>query len=116
MNRLIAFVATAKPDESRAFYRDVLGLTLVEESEFSIVFTSGETMLRVQKVDSVAPSTDTVLGWEVDSVEYRIVELSAKGVTFEHFDGLPHDEAATGWRPTAPKSRGSVTPMAISCR
>ena len=103
MNRLIAFVATAKPDESRAFYRDVLGLTLVEESEFSIVFLSGETMLRVQKVDSVAPSTDTALGWEVDSVEDRIAELTAEGVTFEHFDGLSHDEAGYWLSPDGTK-------------
>jgi catechol 2,3-dioxygenase-like lactoylglutathione lyase family enzyme len=103
MHRLIAFVATAKPDESRAFYQDLLGLTLVEESEFSIVFLSGETMLRVQKVASVAPSADTVLGWEVDSVEDRIAELTAKGVAFEHFDGLTHDEAGYWLSPDGTK-------------
>lgn len=88
MDRLIAFIATAKPDEARAFYRDKIGLTFVEESDFSIVFTSGETMIRIQKVAVVEPSADTTLGWEVDALRDRVAGLAERGVTFEYFDGL----------------------------
>jgi catechol 2,3-dioxygenase-like lactoylglutathione lyase family enzyme len=91
LDRLIAFVATARPDESRAFYRDILGLTFVEESPYAIVFTSGETMLRIQKVDEVPPPTDTALGWEVDDIAARMAELAAKGIAFERFDGFGQD-------------------------
>ena len=91
MDRLIAFVATAKPDESMAFYRDTLGLSLVEESEFSIVFLSGETMLRIQKVAEVSIPPDTALGWEVDDIARRVAELGAEGISFERFEGVRQD-------------------------
>lgn len=89
MNRLIAFIATARPVEAVAFYRDALGLTLLDETEFSLVFMSGETMLRIQKLQEVRPRPDTTLGWEVESIADRIAELTAKGVEFEWFEGLP---------------------------
>ena len=92
MDRLIAFIATAKPYESRAFYRDVVGLDLIEEAEFSIVLASGETMLRIQKVAEVEPGTDTALGWAVESIDVRIAELTERGVRFERFEGATTDD------------------------
>lgn len=86
---MIAFIATSRPAEAVAFYRDALGLTFLEETEFSLVFTSGDTMLRVQKLHEVRPRPDTTLGWEVDSIADRIQELSARGIEFEWFEGLP---------------------------
>ncbi len=103
MDRLIAFVATANPDDARAFYQDALGLTLIEESEFSIVFVSGETMLRIQKVPEVAIPPDTALGWEVDDIAGRIAELGDKGVIFERFDGFGQDESGVWTAPDGTK-------------
>lgn len=88
MDRLIAFIATARPDEARAFYREVLGLRFLEESDFSLVFLSGETMVRVQKVPEMTPGSDTALGWAVDSIEQRMAELAENGVVFERFGEL----------------------------
>lgn len=93
MRRLIAFVSTARPDESRSFYRDVIGLAFVEESPFAIVFLSGEAMLRIQKVGEVPRATDTALGWEVDDIAARMGELARKGIAFERFGGFEQDEA-----------------------
>lgn len=87
MNRLIAFIATAKEIESRTFYEDILGLRFIEDTPYSIVFASGETMLRIQKVAHVAPGTDTALGWAIDDIDARMTELAAKGVAFEAFEG-----------------------------
>lgn len=52
---LIAFIATANPKESTHFYRDVLGLTLVEDSPPALVFDVNGTMLRIAKVGIVTP-------------------------------------------------------------
>ena len=90
-------------EEARAFYGETLVLRFVEESEFSIVFLSGETMLRVQKVAEVTVAPDTALGWEVESIEDRIAELAAKGVAFEHFDGLTHDDTGYWLSPDGTK-------------
>lgn len=92
MNRLIAFVATAKPAESRQFYSETIGLALIEETEFSIVFSSGETMLRIQKVSDVTIPPDTALGWEVDDIAGRVQDLTNKGAVFGQFDGFPQDD------------------------
>ena len=35
--KIVCFVATAKPDAAKRFYRDTLGLSLVEDSPFAIV-------------------------------------------------------------------------------
>jgi catechol 2,3-dioxygenase-like lactoylglutathione lyase family enzyme len=48
---LIAFAATARTNDAKAFYRDVLGLPLIEDSPFAVVFDANGTMLRVAKVD-----------------------------------------------------------------
>ena len=103
MNRLIAFVATAKPTEAKRFYRDVLGLIFVEESPFSLVFLSGETMLRIQKVAEVTIAGDTALGWQVDSIEQRMSELEARGVAFERFDSLAQDPSGMWVTPDGTK-------------
>ncbi|MDQ2904140.1 MAG: VOC family protein [Chloroflexota bacterium] len=35
---IIAFIATTQPEQARVFYREVLGLRLVEDTPFSLVF------------------------------------------------------------------------------
>lgn len=47
--RAVAFVATAEAQRALAFYRDVLGLTLQEDTPFAIVFDAHGTMLRFKK-------------------------------------------------------------------
>jgi catechol 2,3-dioxygenase-like lactoylglutathione lyase family enzyme len=95
-NRLIAFLATARPADSLAFYRDVVGLSVVEDAPFALVFLSGETMIRIQKVRDVVPGNDTALGWEVPDLRARMAELRQRGVRFVSFDGFPQDDGV--WR------------------
>jgi len=49
---LMAFVATQRAAEALAFYRDVLGLRLVADEPYAVVFRSGAVTLRIQKVES----------------------------------------------------------------
>jgi len=87
------FVATARPDDALAFYRDVLNLQLVEDSPFALVFNTGGRSLRVQKArETVMPAPTTVLGWNVADIRAEIDELTGKGVAFTRFDGLPQDD------------------------
>lgn len=64
---IMAFIATATPDRAREFYCDQLGLKLIEDHQFALVFDAGGTMLRVQKVKEVREAQDTALGWQVGS-------------------------------------------------
>ena len=47
---LVGFVATANAKAAAQFYQSVLGLELVEDSPFALVFDSNGTTLRIQKV------------------------------------------------------------------
>jgi catechol 2,3-dioxygenase-like lactoylglutathione lyase family enzyme len=89
---LIAFVATANADLARAFYRDTLGLTLIDEHDFALVFDSAGTTLRVQKVASVAPIPYTALGWRVADVHASVRTFVERGVSFERFPGIEQDD------------------------
>jgi catechol 2,3-dioxygenase-like lactoylglutathione lyase family enzyme len=88
---LIAFLATADAARARTFYTGTLGLRLVEDSPFALVFDVMGTMLRIQKVAALTPHPFTVLGWQVDDVAAAVRELVGRGVTFNRYDGLDQD-------------------------
>jgi catechol 2,3-dioxygenase-like lactoylglutathione lyase family enzyme len=96
---LVAFAATARPEQARAFYRDVLRLPMVEESPFALVFDCGGTMLRVQKVERVEPPPHTVLGWSVADVAAEVEALAARGIRFQRYPGMEQDAAGVWTSP-----------------
>ena len=100
---LIAFAATTRPDEARAFYSDTLGLEMTEDSPFALVFDANGTALRIQKVQEMAPPGHTILGWEVADIAAAITTLAARGVTCEHFEPLPQDEKGVWTTPDGTK-------------
>jgi catechol 2,3-dioxygenase-like lactoylglutathione lyase family enzyme len=87
-------VATAKPEQSRAFYQDTLDLKFISDQPYALVFDTGGIMMRVQKVEQVVPPPYTVLGWEVENIDQSVTELTARGVVFEQFPFLTQDESA----------------------
>ena len=89
---VIAFVASVHPDQARVFYKDVLGLTLVDDNPFALVFDANGVMLRVQKVESLAPAVHTTLGWHVPDIRLAMAGLLRHGVAFERYAGLPQDD------------------------
>jgi len=91
-SHLIAFVATALPDQARAFYRDVLGLALRSEDDYALVFDANGTALRVAKVQELTPAPQTVLGWQVDDAEFVVRQLGVKGVRFERYPWMVQDD------------------------
>jgi catechol 2,3-dioxygenase-like lactoylglutathione lyase family enzyme len=97
-SKVVAFVATQVPEEAKAFYEKVLGLRLVADEEYAIVFDANGTMLRIQKAQEVKPHPYTSMGWEVDDIEAKVRELKSRGVTFEIFGFLPQDELGI-WSP-----------------
>ena len=102
-SKLVGFVATSRPRESRQFYEETLGLSLLEDSPVALVFDAFGTVLRLQKVKSVSASAYTVLGWEVSSIEGVVQRLSDKGVSFERYDGMPQDELGIWTTPAGAK-------------
>jgi catechol 2,3-dioxygenase-like lactoylglutathione lyase family enzyme len=100
---VIAFVPTKDSARAKSFYRDILGLKLVADEPFALVFDAAGTMLRVAKVDKLSPAPFTVLGWKVHDMSAAIRELTGRGITFERFEGLPQDEAGICTFPSGAK-------------
>lgn len=89
---IVAFVTTSNPVHARAFYRDTLGLRLVEESGFALVFDANGVTLRVAIAGKVTIAPYTVLGWQVADVIAKAKELVKAGVKLERFEGMGQDE------------------------
>jgi catechol 2,3-dioxygenase-like lactoylglutathione lyase family enzyme len=96
-HELVAFLATRDAARARAFYEGVLGLSLVEDSGFALVFDARGTTLRIQKVDDLRPHPFTALGWQVPRIDEVVDHLAHRGVTFERFPGMDQDARGI-WR------------------
>ena len=102
-SKIISFVATQNPASARKFYEQTLGLTLVSDDPFALVFDAPGAMLRVQKVKELRPARHTVLGWEVNDIRAEIAELTKKGFRFERFEGLTQNELGIWTSPSGAK-------------
>ena len=90
---VIGFIPTVKPDLARDFYTKVLGLRLESEDEFALVFTSGETSIRVVKVAEFKPFPFTIIGWHLSSpLQDSVHALTERGVVFERYTWMQQDK------------------------
>lgn len=90
--KIVAFVGVSNADKARAFYRDTLGLTMVHEDGFALVFDVAGIMLRVTPVGEVRPQPYTVLGWQVQDATATVRAMAAAGVKLERYPHVPQDE------------------------
>ena len=97
---IICFVATRNPVKARKFYEDTLGLKMVSDEPFALVFDANGTMLRVSKVEKLTPAQHTVLGWKVADIRAAVRELSTRGVRFERFPGMAQDDSGVWGSPS----------------
>jgi catechol 2,3-dioxygenase-like lactoylglutathione lyase family enzyme len=103
---IMAFSATTDAERAKVFYRDQLGLKLVSEEQYALVFDAGGTMLRVQRVKEVREAQYTTLGWNVPDIAAMVEQLAKAGVKFEQY-GLPGQDEKGIWTPP-----GSATKVA----
>jgi catechol 2,3-dioxygenase-like lactoylglutathione lyase family enzyme len=88
---LIAFLPTTDSGRARRFFAETLGLRLVEESPYALVFDAGGTMLRITPVDAMPSAGFTVLGWRVTDIEASTSALTTRGVEFIRYAGMRQD-------------------------
>jgi catechol 2,3-dioxygenase-like lactoylglutathione lyase family enzyme len=99
----VAFVATRDPGRAKKFYRDTLGLRLVSEDEFALVFDAAGTMLRVTRVQELAAAKYTVLGWQVRDIGQTAKQLQQAHVALERYPGMQQDELGIWNAPSGAK-------------
>ena len=78
--------------KAKAFYTDVLGLTLSDESDFGFgLVTASQTVFVYDKGEDHAPATYTVLNFQTADVDAVVDELTARGVEFVRYEGIGQD-------------------------
>ena len=89
---LTAFLATSNPRRAKVFYEKTLGLRLVDDDKFALVFDAAGVPLRIQKVSELRPQAFTSLGWQVQNIRRLITGLLKKGVVLERYEFLEQDD------------------------
>ena len=102
-SKVVAFLATSDVARAKAFYGEVLGLRLLSEDGFAVVFDSNGTTLRVAIVQEVVPAPYTVLGWDVHDITAIVRGLEAAGVVFERYAWLQQDDLGIWNSPSGAK-------------
>jgi predicted enzyme related to lactoylglutathione lyase len=72
--------------KAKKFYGDTLGVT-VEEVPAGLMLKIGSGILIYPKPNH-EPATFTMLNFRVDDIDQAVGELVAKGIVFEHYEGL----------------------------
>jgi catechol 2,3-dioxygenase-like lactoylglutathione lyase family enzyme len=102
-HKIVAFVGTRDSKRAKEFYQHVLGLELVSEDAFALVFDVQGTMLRVITVPELRPAKFTVLGWDVPDVAAAANDLQRAGIKLERYEGIKQDETGVWTAPNGAK-------------
>jgi catechol 2,3-dioxygenase-like lactoylglutathione lyase family enzyme len=103
---IIAFVPTRNREKAREFFEKTLGLRLVSDDQFALVFDANGVMVRVVDVSGVAdykPASFTILGWSVSDIGKTVKGLQKQGVEFERFPGMEQDQLGVWNSPSGAK-------------
>jgi catechol 2,3-dioxygenase-like lactoylglutathione lyase family enzyme len=88
---ITALVGTMKPDASKAFYQDILGLKFINDDTYAMIFEGKNARVRVSRVPAVVPAQYAVLAFTVDDIDKAVDALTAQGVMFARFGFFVQD-------------------------
>jgi catechol 2,3-dioxygenase-like lactoylglutathione lyase family enzyme len=90
--RFVGFIPVRDAALARPFYEEILGLGLVEDSPFALVFDAYGTMVRVTPVGEFIPHPFTIAGFDVPDIDASARALTAAGVIFTRYEFMEQDE------------------------
>jgi len=93
----MTFIPTRDAKRAKTFYSETLGLNLISEDSFALVYEANGIMLRVTNVPEFKPQVFTALGWEVPDISGAVAGLGQGGITFERYGFTGQDERGI-WR------------------
>ena len=86
-----AIVAVKDIERAKRFYRDVLELELIKESEQVLQFRTGNTALVVYLSEFAGTNQANAVVWGVgDDIDAIVHRLHEKGVRFEQYEGMDY--------------------------
>ena len=99
----MAFVATADATKARPFYEETLGLKVRDADAYGINFGADGNYLRMSFIRDFKAAPYSVLSWVAEDIYNMIAALTARGVKFEHFEGMGQDEVGVWTAPNGTK-------------
>ncbi len=74
---------------AKAFYSETLGLNVSEDAEHGLLFlhVAGDRDILIYPKPDHTPASFTVLNFPVDDIDAAVDELTARGVSFERYEG-----------------------------
>ncbi len=101
---LMAFIPVTDAVRAKPFYEKTLGLKVVGEDPYGVMFDANGVSLRMSVVGKeLKPAPFTILGWSVADIRAMIAELESKGVRFERYDFFAQDELGVWISPEGAK-------------
>jgi predicted enzyme related to lactoylglutathione lyase len=84
--------STNDVDAAKKFYGETLGIKYKDTMGGITLEFPGSNGVFVYPKDNHEPATYTVLNFPVGDIDKAVAELKAKGVEFEHYDGMTDDD------------------------
>jgi catechol 2,3-dioxygenase-like lactoylglutathione lyase family enzyme len=100
---VMGFIPTTDSARARHFYESILELQFVSDDAFALVFESNGTVIRIAKLETLAPAPYTILGWQVNDIEDEVRTLAGRGVLFERYPPLEQGEVGVWTAPGGTK-------------
>lgn len=80
---------------ARGFYEGVLGLPLIRDKGFEVIFRAGDVEVDVYASEGAGTAEHTIAAFIVDDIESIVRGLQERGVVFEDYD-LPDVKTVNG--------------------
>ncbi|MFH8366634.1 VOC family protein [Streptomyces sp. NPDC018031] len=77
---------------AKKFYGGTLGLGVTDDNGMLTLHLGGGGQVLVYPKENHTPAGFTILNFPVDDIEATVDALSARGVTFERYEGFGQDE------------------------
>ena len=84
--------STDEIDAARSFYTDTLGVRVTDEDGMLTLHLGGGTKVMIYPKVDHQPASYTCLNFPVADIDGTVDALTAQGVTFLRYDGIPQDE------------------------
>jgi catechol 2,3-dioxygenase-like lactoylglutathione lyase family enzyme len=94
---LYAYIPAKDVPRARRFYEDKLGFKPKAEVAGGVIYDfAGGTSCFLYPTPNAGTSQASQAFWQVDDVDAEMAELKARGVVFEHYDGMPGERSPGG--------------------
>ncbi|MEV4618088.1 VOC family protein [Asanoa sp. NPDC049573] len=77
---------------AKRFYGDTLGMPVSEVNGMLMIDIGAGAEVLVYPKANHQPATFTILNFPVADIVSAVDDLAGRGITFERYEGMPHDE------------------------